>query len=559
MTHDDHRSRQEGSALLMVLLVGLVAVGLIMALFASNQASIKPSRDSQDWNASMSAAEAGLDDYIHRLSLDSQYWQYSATPPDGNQAIATKVPLAGGTSEERFQYRVVQTPIPTRPTVRVQVTGTVRGQQRTIEATLRRSSFLDFLYATDFETKDPLLYTGGAVDNNHDRVWAQNNCQRYRYNKINLPARHTDCTKIQFASVDTISGPVHSNDSLLVGGTPTFLEPVTSNAIGPLWVANGSTGTAAQIFRRGIAQRDYMPLPKVNTSLRAIAAGQQAGSGIGCVYTGPTSITLRADGKMDVVSPRTRVLTAGCAVGTGVSLPSNGVIYVQNVPPFGSGDPNANPVSAATCSYKNAANNWVACGLVNGVTYPPGLPVPVLNDVTNTNPVEKYVPENGDVFIKGTLNGKLTVASANDIVVVGDLHYNQPNINQADADDMLGLIPQNSVKIFHPVTSGGSNIGQPFGSDGVSTVSAAMLAVTRSISVQNYDRGSGLGDLRVVGVLGQKYRGIVGTGNGATGYGKDYNYDTRLKVQAPPFFLDPARTAWEVKTWAEVDTPTAHQ
>ena len=36
-----------------------------------------------------------------------------------------------------------------------------------------------------------------------------------------------------------------------------------------------------------------------------------------------------------------------------------------------------------------------------------------------------------------------------------------------------------------------------------------------------------------------------------SGYGKNYNYDNRLKYQSPPHFLTPIAAAWQIVTWVE--------
>jgi hypothetical protein len=89
-------------------------------------------------------------------------------------------------------------------------------------------------------------------------------------------------------------------------------------------------------------------------------------------------------------------------------------------------------------------------------------------------------------------------------------------------------------------------------------VQAAILSVAHSFRVQNYRLPANdtcKGTLSVFGAIAQKYRGIVGTFIGDscnTGYEKDYVYDQRLRYQSPPHFLDPVKSAWGLKTWAEV-------
>ena len=341
----------------------------------------------------------------------------------------------------------------------------------------------------------------------------------------------------------------------------------TNWAAGPpnhLWIDALGT-TSVPNFQGGIpVLKQSLPLPPSNKDLRKLADGELGGAG--CLYTGPTRITLRTDGKMDVVSPRTRVTNPGCGPGLGVDLPANGVVFVQNVPPNASTDLNRNPSATNTCSYKSIVTYYPTpnppaapttnCGQPNGagVTYPPGLGVPIANDLTNDSVIDRYTHTNGDLFLSGTLNGRLTIGTGNDIIVTNDIRY--ANTSTA-SDDLLGLIPQNSVKIFHPVDRNTqANLPNNWG-DGNATIYAAILTVARSFMVQNYRYGNPMGNLQVRGAIAQKYRGVVGRSTAGSvpvnGFVKDYQYDTRLRVQSPPHFLDPVRTAWEVKTWSEVD------
>jgi hypothetical protein len=90
------------------------------------------------------------------------------------------------------------------------------------------------------------------------------------------------------------------------------------------------------------------------------------------------------------------------------------------------------------------------------------------------------------------------------------------------------------------------------------TIQAAILSVAHSFRVQNYKYGEdNLGAITINGAIAQKYRGIVGTIN-TSGYGKNYNYDTRLKYQSPPHFLTPIAAAWQIVTWVEQKAACAY-
>ena len=79
----------------------------------------------------------------------------------------------------------------------------------------RRNSFLDFLYFTDFETLDPVAYTGSGTGTGSPG-WATTNCSAWRQ------FRHDNCSDIQFITADANSGPFHTNDSILACGGYTL-------------------------------------------------------------------------------------------------------------------------------------------------------------------------------------------------------------------------------------------------------------------------------------------------------------------------------------------------
>ena len=95
-------SEEDGVVLITVLLVTFVLLILVAGTMAYAIGSQPLSRRDQDWNAALSSAEAGLDDYLYRLNQNDQYYLYGAAPttracgtgltlaapPDGNLAFA---------------------------------------------------------------------------------------------------------------------------------------------------------------------------------------------------------------------------------------------------------------------------------------------------------------------------------------------------------------------------------------------------------------------------------------------------------------------------------------
>jgi Tfp pilus assembly protein PilX len=540
------RKREEhGFALATVMMTTAILAVLATAAVSYGIGSQNISRHDQDWNGALSAAEAGIDDYVFRLNENANYWVYNAgnLPPDGNKAFVQYVNVAGGTTTlntAQYRYDINSSTITTNGVIKITSTGRVNDVERTVYATLRRRSFIDYLYFTDFETKDPASYTGSPFT----AAQAQTACSKYYY-----AGRDSQCTDINFVSGDSINGPLHSNDAFLVCGTPAFNGETSTSwagASGKRYRTNSSCSNGPTFANAGDPRQ--LPPLTMPPSNSAIKAETLAGRG-GCLYTGPTRIKLNSNGTMTVNSPFSKQTNnSGCPKnGTG-ALPTNGVIYVQTVPSV-STDPNY----TNGCPYS-----------VNGRAHPLGLPI--------TSDVNTYNCRYGDVFIEGTLDGQLTVASENNIDITWNLTYK----GGVGGDDLLGLVANNYVEIYHPVqcTSGNSsscNLNANFPNETARnakflnpTVQAAILSVNHSFWVQRYDVGaaSALGTLHIDGAIAQRYRGPVGTtsnGSPNTGYVKQYVYDQRLKYLSPPKFLDPVASSWGVATWAENKVPSAYR
>ena len=63
----------------------------------------------------------------------------------------------------------------------------------------------------------------------------------------------------------------------------------------------------------------------------------------------------------------------------------------------------------------------------------------------------EYSCRHGDAFVEGTLNGRLTVAASNDVVITWHIRY-------AGDDDLLGLIGNEFVEVYHPVRDEGPGV-----------------------------------------------------------------------------------------------------
>jgi len=574
----------EGFALATVL-GGMVALSLVvMATMGYVAKSLPRTQGGQDSAAALAAAQAGVEDYLARLATCDTYWK---TPCAGSGTNAAEtgwatIPYGEAAGLAQFHYTKLRTPEEESGLIRLQSTGRIlRGTRpvtRTVVVDLRKESFLQYVYYTDKEAEDPSVLvsrygprryqpspSGQDVTEWYGMTPAEaDKCNRYYYATATTAARSAYPTEyyrvtadrgwswtqkskqyscdLQFGPTDKINGPLHTNDAILLNGS-LFESPQTESS----WPAGSTPApTAGSWFRTTIGgappqasgfrpvYADPVLMPPSNAGIRDLADPAKGGAD-GCLYTGPTKIVLRTDGKMDVTSPLTRSTGALCTTRTATSpgmttaqtvpIPKNGVVYVQG--------------SNELCN-----------------THPLGYGA--APDLTS------YKCTAGDVFVKGPLAGKLTIAAENDINVLGDITY-------AGSGDVLGLIANDFVQVYHPVyctvyvQTGGNSCPEESianlttiadGDHPDITINAAILSVNHSFTVQNATRGAKLGTLKVYGGIYQAYRGLVGQ-EGLHGYAtKDYRYDARLKTLSPPFFINPLNAPWQSKGYAEVKRPS---
>ena len=400
------------------------------------------------------------------------------------------MPVPGpSTNGATFRYTPDTTKTPINGTIYLTSTGKSRNVMRTVKVGIRRQGFLDFLYMTDYEIVDPAL--SGDPSTCVYRSW------QWNPNISNYGPNTSSCSIVYWTDLAVLNGPVHTNDGLYVCGNPTFNgdtdtyynSPASQSVagstrfVGPNSTLNPLGCANAPSWNRNNdpASGPNLPFPPANTSIRNQADG--AVGGTGCLYTGPTTITLTVsgnDGKMDVTSPLTRSTNAGCGPGTNLNLPANGVIYVQTVPTSTS-DPNYSACTGAACV--------------------------------------------GDAKVSGTLAGQLTIASTNDIVIVGNTLYRDVPRRHRRARSRREQRRDHQPPGEQQRREPGRIAHEP-------EVDAAILALDHSFYVQNWSKGAPLGNLTINGVITQEFRGAVGTFSGSppviqTGYNKVYTYDTR--------------------------------
>jgi Tfp pilus assembly protein PilX len=517
---DARRARREDGFIMIVTLgVLLVTSLLVAAALDAAQGDLNLTRNDLDQKDAYYAAQAAIADYQFHLNQDVNYWTYCTTVPQPtavNQigSTANRRMVAGSTTES---YAIELLPAngfsscdPNNPintmiehtgsaagTFRIRATGYSRNVQRSIVATFRRSSFLDFLYYTDYETLAPTAYSSPS-----DRAAAATACSVYwRDGRPPAGGGRNYCAQIFFKTGDVINGPLHTEDQLAICGSPVFgrgpQDRIEVVAPSPGHSNQGNAGCTDNPTFQGtyVPGANSLKPPPTNQQLAQLALPAYH-------WTGQTHITLSGT-NMTVVNNGT---------STTVPFPSNGVVFV----------------SSSTCP----------------VSYTP----------FSVNYSDPTAAGCGNVTVDGTYSGSVTIASDNDIVVDGNITHT--------GNGLLGLIAQNYVRVYHPFPAhSAGSCGS--GSNGAGTITnvnvdAAILSVTGSFIVDNYDCGASLGTLTVNGAIAQVYRGPVGTiGNPGTGFTKNYSYDDRLREQEPPHFIDPIEAAWHVqrKTECAIGTP----
>lgn len=220
----------------------------------------------------------------------------------------------------------------------------------------------------------------------------------------------------------------------------------------------------------------------------------------------------------------------------------------------------------------------------------------------------KWGMDTGNVFVSGTLNGKLTIAAENDIYITATdpTNWDEPddastpannggvtyyyltgktmtgdNVDtyMADCDDMLGLIANRNVRILHfywPKADGYWNgwgtslIKNRDVAPGNMNIHAAICAVTGSFEYEEHRQGDKKGELTVVGSIIQNRTGPLAgysiniydfkilpdfVHDRLSGYGRTFIHDPRMMYQSPPSFMEPTSAGWEMIEWKEVSNP----
>ncbi len=219
----------------------------------------------------------------------------------------------------------------------------------------------------------------------------------------------------------------------------------------------------------------------------------------------------------------------------------------------------------------------------NGLVVTKSLPENGVIYVDSLGGSSKFGYNSGNVFISGELNGRLTVASENNIYITGydptngEDPYNLDSDDytggityldspvDGESDDMLGLVANNNIEILHkgwlyfnsPYTHWSESYADDVAPENIN-IQAAMFTLDGSFAFEYYNDGVPKGTINFLGSMFQNNRGPVGTfdswsGNKATGYDKNYSYDLRMKRYTPPHYVEPENAGWEILNWKIIE------
>ena len=525
MTALRHAARDErGFSMITVMLVMLVAGLFVSGAYAMADGDLPIAKRSQDRKEAWAAAEAGLSFYAFHLAQDNLYWAHCtdvAAPNATEPSPVAEKWYGDGTDTRDGHWRTVPgmasqyaiellpatVPSPSNPRpqcvedneasmldpntgmFRIRVTGRKGSVKRSIVASFRRKSLLDYLWLTNYETQDPNNYPPGMW-----ATWAATNCDDYR------GVRHWFCSDQQFATDDRLEGPFHSNDSILTCNGSTFgrvgkNDQLEVSAAAPGW-DNVCGDTPPNFLSPFNAGQPSIDIPESNSALETVAATG------GKLYTGVTRI--RLDGNQMYVN------------GVGPqALPTNGVIYVK------SDTAGCGTTPAILADYADPAS----CGnLYISGTYSRNLTVAAANDVIIA-PTAPGAADAADITRVPDSDAVLGIIANNFVRVA---HRVTRTAEQAG----------NPLACTNEDTPANPNLGDVH-------IEAAILSVKHSFTVDNYGCGAAEGYLFVKGVIAQNFRGTVGT-TGGTGYLKRYSYDDLMKFRTPPYFLEPVAAPWRI-------------
>jgi hypothetical protein len=545
---------EDGFTMIIAIGVMLISGLLVVAAFTATQGDIQLSHEDTTQKQAYYAALAGVQEYQYHLEKEPDFWETCEAPSSivpESEFEHYEIKLLGANGKSACEPSnpfgsMIESSGQAANTFRIESIGcagkakitscsekhSTQVQVRKVVAAFKSTGFLQFVYFTRFEDEDPTLYSPRA------------DCETYY--EVKGTKRSSECQLIQFITGDSVKGPMHTDDTTVVCGTPEFGRP--------------SRSTPDKVEINGGLHESCGAKPIFNTATKSYTVGKELVAPASDesllsyvepanLFSGATQLTLNGTANTITVAQEGSEKT--------ISWPENGLIYVEK---------------SGTCEYEFTSHGA-------------------------DGPKEKTNETNcGNVYVRGTYSKSLTVAAENDVIISGSVYPTSVAGSlgsEPSGTATLGLIATHFVRVYHPVAEtyaakssgrGGYTCetgdkynsttklceyengtgecdapslnavedkaagGYGFGKQENIWIYAAILSTKHSFVVDNYSCGELLGKLNVYGAIAQNFRGIVGQsdGGGDHGYIKNYNYDQRLASDEPPYFLQPLNTGWEV-------------
>ena len=249
------RQDERGFTMLATMIGATVVMSLALVAVTATRGDIPfTSRDIASKKA-YEAAKAGIEDYAAHLYADSLYWTKCAEVPapsavnkqgsttkrravPGDASATYAIELLPATTQTTYTQcatanpggSMLETSGPASGSFRIRSNGFAGSTKVGLIASFKRPSFLDYVYFTQLETLDPIAY--GYANPSTALTGAYSQCElTYEQGRNDNPIPGTGgddyCSVISFITGDAIEGPMHTNDTISVCGTPRFGRTVT--------------------------------------------------------------------------------------------------------------------------------------------------------------------------------------------------------------------------------------------------------------------------------------------------------------------------------------------
>jgi len=542
-------SHEEGSAIVGVLAVALVAAVVVTSVAVRLDASTTASRMHVAREQALLLAELATEDALQRIAGDPSLLATGSGPTAGPVRL-----LSGAIHSELGTGVYTVDVVGPGPLLRVVAQGTAGPVTRAVATEVRPRTTADVLWMVDRDVVDPALLG-----------LPRSACDHPRQSGL----RAAGCRDVAYGASDRFDGPFHSNDVLLLDGAAEFRSTVSSAAAhveadGSVTTVPTGAGASADFSASPFG---LMHAPAVRLPSRA--ADALKGAPPTCRFRGPT--LLRFDGSVvRITSP--------------LSVPQPGDGATGPAGPAGIG-----------CMGVDLS----ALASPTAVVLPPSATIEIVDaDGCNAHPLGIEVQEDddrvwrcdaGDAFVWGRYLGARTVLAAGSVMLLWDV---EPGTSTAAADPtltdaMLGLVATDSIVLRRPVGPAlavvapyGRNLPgagpdlAPFGAYPTDAptpepalwdaprIVASLVALRGGVGIQNPFRGQEHpGAVEVTGSVAQRFHGLfrweITNRRGAvvarTGYDLDLTYDRRLTGSTPPALPVTGEVGVRILRMEEVD------